>query len=93
MEELYRVLKPGGQFLVFDVRRDSFSVVYWIIRFAQACILPKALKLINEPTGSFLAAYTQQEVERILKNTSFRQCKVKGGLFWLFIWGQKLATD
>lgn len=89
ISELHRVLKQGGQFLVFDVRRDSFRLMYWIIRFAQTVILPKALKNINEPTSSFLAAYTKREAEEILRTTLFKQWKVKPGLFWLFIWGKK----
>ena len=93
IDELHRVLKQGGQFLLFDVRRDSFKLVYWIIRFAQTVILPKALKHINEPTGSFLAAYTMRETEEILSTTPFKQWKVKPGLFWLFIWGRKGEID
>jgi ubiquinone/menaquinone biosynthesis C-methylase UbiE len=93
INELHRVLKQGGQFLVFDVRRDSFKLMYWIIRFAQAVILPKALKHINEPTGSFLAAYTVVETEEILGATLFKQCEVKPGPFWLFVWGKKGEAD
>lgn len=89
MNELNRVLKQGGQFLVFDLRRDSFRLMYWIIRFAQTVILPRALKRINEPTGSFLAAYTRKEAEEILRATSFKASTVKPGLFWFFIWGKK----
>jgi hypothetical protein len=75
------------------VRRDSFKLMYWIIRFAQAVILPKALKHINEPTGSFLAAYTVVETEEILGATLFKQCEVKPGPFWLFVWGKKGEAD
>ena len=89
IEEIYRVLKPGGQFLIFDVRRDAYRLVYWLVRFAQSFILPSALKQSNEPTGSFLAAYTQNEVKDILRITSFRQWETRPGPFWLFIWGQK----
>ena len=93
VNELHRVLKQGGQFLVFDLRRDSFRLMYWIIHFAQTVILPKALKHINEPTGSFLAAYTIRETEGVLSTTLFKQWKVKPGLFWLFIWGRKGEID
>jgi ubiquinone/menaquinone biosynthesis C-methylase UbiE len=89
MNELHRVLKQGGQVLIFDLRRDSFKLMYWIIGFAQAVILPKALKHVNEPTGSFLAAYTKGEAEEILRTTLFKQWEVKPGLFWLFVWGKK----
>jgi ubiquinone/menaquinone biosynthesis C-methylase UbiE len=89
MNELNRVLKRGGQFLVFDLKRDSFKLIYCIMRFAQTAILPKALKHINEPTSSFLAAYTSKEAEEILRTTRFKYWKVKPGLFWFFIWGEK----
>jgi ubiquinone/menaquinone biosynthesis C-methylase UbiE len=93
IQELHRVLKQGGQILVFDVRRDSFKLMYWIIRFAQTVILPEALKQINEPTGSFLAAYTRREAEEILRTTLFKQWRVKPGIFWLSIWGKKGETE
>ncbi len=35
LEETYRVLKHGGQFLFFDLRRDSRQLFYWLLRFAQ----------------------------------------------------------
>ena len=31
LHEIYRVLKPGGQFLIFDLRRDSRRLFYWQI--------------------------------------------------------------
>ncbi len=79
--------------MVFDVRRDSPKLMYWIIRFAQTVILPKALKHVNEPTGSFFAAYTKSEAEEILETTPFKVWEVKPGLFWLFIWGRKMENE
>jgi ubiquinone/menaquinone biosynthesis C-methylase UbiE len=89
IEEIYRVLKPGGQFLVFDLRRDALHLVYWLMRFAQSFILPKALKQIDEPTGSFLAAYTLNEARHLIATASFKLWETKPGPFWLFIWGKK----
>ena len=89
MEEINRVLKPGGQFLIFDVRRDSRRLFYWLIRFAQTFILPDAMKRINEPTSSFLASYTPAELDALMSRSSFDGWKVKPGIFWTFIWGSK----
>jgi ubiquinone/menaquinone biosynthesis C-methylase UbiE len=90
-EEILRVLKPGGQFLVFDLKRNSPQLVYWLLRFAQSLILPAAIGRINEPTSSFLASYTPAEIEALMKDTGFKTWRVRAGLFWSFTWGQKQA--
>ena len=90
MEEINRVLKPRGQLLIFDVRRDSRRLFYWLIRFAQTFILPDTMKRINEPTCSFLAGYTPTELEALMSGSPFDGWKVKPGIFWTFIWGSKL---
>jgi ubiquinone/menaquinone biosynthesis C-methylase UbiE len=92
-EEILRVLKPGGQFLIFDLRRNSPRLAYWLIRFAQLLILPAALGRINEPTSSFLASYTPAEIEALMKDTGSTTWRVRAGLFWSFTWGQKQAYD
>ena len=89
IEEIYRVLKPGGQFLVFDLRRDSPRLFYWLLRFAQTFILPSPMKRTNEPTLSVLASYTPSELGAFLADTSFGEWRIKPGLFWIFIWGHK----
>ncbi len=89
MKEIHRVLKPGGQFLIFDVRRDCWRLVYWLIRYLQLFVLPPAMKHINEPTSSLLAGYTPSEMEALLGQTPFKQYRVKAGIGWLFIWGRK----
>ncbi|MFC1871727.1 class I SAM-dependent methyltransferase [Chloroflexota bacterium] len=93
LEEILRVLKPGGQFLVFDLKRNSPRLAYWLVRFAQSLILPAALGRHNEPTSSFLASYTPVEIEALMKDTGFTTWRVRAGLFWLFVWGQKQTYD
>ncbi len=89
LQEIHRVLKPSGQFLIFDVRRDSRRMLYWLIRFAQTFILPSALRRINEPTGSFLAGYTPADLETLLSMTPFKQWRIQPGFGWVFVWGGK----
>ncbi len=89
VHEIYRVLKPGGQFLIFDLRRDSRWLFYWIIKFAQTFVIPSVMKRANEPTGSLLASYTPVELEALLSDTSFQQRKIKPGFSWIFVWGCK----
>ena len=88
-KEILRVLKPSGQFLVFDLKRNSPRLVYWLLNFAQSLILPAALGRINEPTSSFLASYTPVEIKVLMKDIGFKTWHVRAGLFWSFTWGQK----
>jgi len=89
IHEIHRVLKPGGQFLIFDLRRDSPRLFYWIMRFAQTIILPSAMSRINEPTSSALASYTSVELKEILSATPFKHYSIQPGIFWSFIFGRK----
>jgi ubiquinone/menaquinone biosynthesis C-methylase UbiE len=89
LHEIHRVLKPGGQFLVFDLRRDGRRFFYWLLRFAQAFVMPAALRDINEPTGSILSSYTPGEAEALLSGIPFQEWRIKPGAGWMFIWGRK----
>jgi ubiquinone/menaquinone biosynthesis C-methylase UbiE len=89
LDEIHRILKPGGQFLIFDLRRDAKRLFYWLLGFAQRFVVPAALRSINEPTGSAQSSYTPLEVEALLSETQFRQHKTRPGVGWMFIWGRK----
>ena len=89
LDEVHRVLRVGGQFLLFDFRRDMHQIFYWLLRLAQIFTAPVALRRINEPSASIFSSYTPVEVESLLSATSFRTWKVKPGIGWLFVWGYK----
>jgi len=87
--EICRVLKPDGQFLIFDLRRDSRRLFYWLLRFAQTFVVPAPIRSINEPTGSILSSYTAGELEALLGEIMLEQCRIKPGFGWLFAWALK----
>jgi ubiquinone/menaquinone biosynthesis C-methylase UbiE len=89
LEEIHRILRAGGQFLIFDLRRDARQLFYWLVCFAQRCVVPPALRSINEPTGSVRSSYTASEAEAILSEMPFQQHRIKLGFGWIFIWGRK----
>jgi len=93
-DEIHRVLKHEGQFLLFDLRRDPQRWFFWLIRFAQKVMLrtfgADAIVRLNEPTGSVLSSYTPSEVETLLKATPFARWKLKGGAGWIFLWGVRV---
>lgn len=87
--EIYRVLKPGGTFAVFDFRRNARKAFYGLFTFATHVVVPKALKKVHEPLGSILASYAPGEARSFLSNVPFTNVSVEHTLAWMFILGHK----
>lgn len=92
LSEINRVLKPGGQLLLFDLRRDARRFIFLLLRFAQSVVVPADLRRINEPLGSLQSSYALHELEELLTQSPFREWKIEGGAGWVFVWARKGAS-
>jgi ubiquinone/menaquinone biosynthesis C-methylase UbiE len=86
--EINRVLKPGGRFLVFDLRRNSPRLFYWMMVVGQL-FSPLSLRLSNGAVGSFWSSYTPSEISQIIEAADFIQFTVESHFGWMVVTGSK----
>jgi ubiquinone/menaquinone biosynthesis C-methylase UbiE len=86
--EAYRVLKPGGQFLVFDLRRDAPRLFYCALKLGQL-LSPKDIRRTNGAVGSFWSSYTPAELKEIVATAPWQEARLKPGWSWVLAWGRK----
>ena len=84
MDEIARVLKPGGRYCISDMRRDMNPLMKW---FMYAMCRPKEIRpgLIS----SINASYTMGEIEAMLPKTQLQGYRVAKNLMGIIISGQK----
>jgi ubiquinone/menaquinone biosynthesis C-methylase UbiE len=88
LDEVARVLRLGGAYLIFDLRRDMAAPIYVLLWFATRAIVPAALRRAQEPLGSRNAAYTPQEAAELARKSALRGWRIASGPFWLAIEGR-----
>lgn len=89
LDEIDRVLRPGGGYMIFDLRRDMKPPAYLLLWFATNFIVPAALYRINEPLASRNAAYTPIEAFHLVKASRLSGGRVTHSPLWLTIEGRK----
>lgn len=67
--EIHRVLKPGGQMVLFDLRRDARKFFHHAFDRWFTPRMPEPLKSAGDPYRSMLASYTPAEIGTILDKT------------------------
>jgi hypothetical protein len=83
-----RVLRPGGAYLIFDLRRDLAFPLWTLLWFATRVIVPAALRRANEPLGSRNAAYTPPELMALAAQSQLTAWRVVRGPLWLILEGR-----
>jgi len=84
INEIYRVLKPGGVFCITDMRRDSNKFFKWLIYLNTK---PKAIR--PGFLSSYNAAYIKSEIEEILTKSTVKDFSIEYEFFGICIVGKK----
>ena len=88
LNEITRVIKPGGRYIISDLRRDMMIPIKWFLRLT---VKPKGMRpgLIT----SIGASYTAKEIKALLNRTRLQGWRVSGNPFGLVIAGQKPSNN
>jgi ubiquinone/menaquinone biosynthesis C-methylase UbiE len=69
LTDIYRVLKPGGRLVLFDLRRDARKFYHHAFEHWFTPRMPEPLKSAGDPYSSMCSAYTPGEMREMLGHT------------------------
>jgi len=88
LNEIQRVLAPGGAFLIADLRRDLPPPAYLLIWLVSRFVVPSSLRRVGEPLGSRNAAYDPYEAAKLAQTSLLTGWRITTGPLWLQIEGR-----
>jgi ubiquinone/menaquinone biosynthesis C-methylase UbiE len=89
MGEFHRVLKPEGQILIFDLRRDAPVILFILAYIVQNLFAPSPIRKTNGAVGSIWSSFIPEEAKILISQSPFQSWKVQPGWSWNYIWGKK----
>ncbi len=84
LDEVHRCLKPGGKYMISDMRRDMNPSVRWFLK-----LMTKPKEIRPGLTSSINASYTVQEIQSILLKTDLKASNVQKTIMGFIIIGKK----
>jgi ubiquinone/menaquinone biosynthesis C-methylase UbiE len=94
LEEMHRVLKPGGEALIIDLRRDaSMESIRQGVKEMRLTAMNAVITRLTFRWMLLRRAYTKGEFEQMIAGTTFRSGEIRLSPIGLEVWLRRSSRD